>query len=71
MNIANKVFQFYYAGFKSMTWGKTLWVIILIKLFIMFAILKPFFFPSVLSKNFDTEEQKSNYIFEQLTTPKQ
>ncbi len=71
MNLAKRVFQFYYTGFKSMTVGKALWTIILIKLFIMFAILKPFFFPSHLSK-FDTAEEKSNYVFEQLTTtPKQ
>ncbi|MDR0661036.1 MAG: DUF4492 domain-containing protein [Prevotellaceae bacterium] len=72
MNTTKKVFQFYYTGFKNMTVGKTLWAIILIKLFIMFAILKPLFFPNLLSKNFDTAEQKSNYVFEQLTTtPKQ
>ena len=70
MNTAKKVFQFYYAGFKGMTVGKTLWAIILIKLFIMFAILRPFFFPRELSK-FDTEEEKNKYVIEQLTTPKQ
>lgn len=31
-----------------MTLGRTLWCIILIKLFIMFAVLKAFFFPSYL-----------------------
>lgn len=72
MNAAQKVLMFYYRGFKNMsTVGKTLWIIILIKLFIMFAILKPFFFPNLLNKNFDTAEEKSNYVFEQITTPKQ
>lgn len=32
-----------------MTLGRTLWLIILLKLFIMFAILKVFFFPNYLS----------------------
>ena len=32
-----------------MTLGRTLWFIILLKLFIMFAILKVFFFPNFLS----------------------
>ncbi len=40
-----KVFRFYVDGFRSMTVGKTLWAIILVKLFIMFAVLKLFFFP--------------------------
>ena len=34
-----------------MTLGKTLWTIIIIKLFIMFAILKVFFFPNYLKQN--------------------
>ena len=36
----HKAFDLYYDGFRSMRLGKTLWTIILIKLFIMFAILK-------------------------------
>lgn len=43
------VWQFYRDGFRSMTWGRTLWVIILLKLFIMFAILRVFFFKPALS----------------------
>jgi len=34
-----------------MTLGKKLWMIIIIKLFIMFAILKVFFFPNFLKSN--------------------
>lgn len=47
--------------------GKTLWLIILIKLFIMFAIFKVFFFENFLSSNFAEEEQKSKHVLEQLT----
>jgi hypothetical protein len=61
-----QVFRFYYNGFKSMTIGKTLWTIILIKLFIMFVILKLFFFPNYLNSNFKTKEEKSNHVIEQL-----
>ena len=35
-------------------WGRSLWAIILIKLFIMFVILKVFFFPDILQRNFDS-----------------
>ena len=41
----------YYDGFRSMTLGKKLWLVIFIKLFIMFAILKVFFFPNFLKAN--------------------
>ena len=46
-----KAFDLYYDGFCHMRLGKTLWAIILIKLFIMFAILKVFFFPNFLKQH--------------------
>ena len=66
MNIFSRIFHFYYNGFREMTVGKTLWIIILIKLFIIFVILKLFFFPRTLSQ-FKTEEEKASDILEQLT----
>lgn len=59
--------KMYIDGFKNMTWGKPLWVIILVKLFIMFAILRVFFFPNFLNSKFDTQEEKSGYVMEELT----
>ncbi len=69
-NIFLKVFNFYYEGFRSMTIGRTLWLIILIKLFVMFVVLKIFFFPNFLKSNFETDEQRGDYVIEQLTNPK-
>lgn len=43
------VWNFYKEGFSNMTLGRALWAIILLKLFIMFAILKVFFFPNFLN----------------------
>ena len=57
----------YIEGFKNLTWGKTLWIIILIKLFIMFAILKTFFFPNILNSRFHTDHEKSEYVSKELT----
>jgi hypothetical protein len=65
--IFKKIFNFYYAGFRSMTVGKNLWVIILIKLAVMFLILKLFFFPNYLKSNFDTDQERSDHVIEQLT----
>ena len=67
MDMIKRIFRFYYEGFRSMTIGKTLWIIILIKLFVMFAVLKIFFFPNILKRNFKTDEERSNYVIEQLT----
>lgn len=53
-------------GFRGMTWGKPLIWLILIKLFIMFAILRAFFFPDFLASKGDTEEEQQDYIVEQF-----
>ena len=67
LRLIRQIWKFYIDGFRSMTVGKTLWLIIGIKLFIMFAILKLFFFPNFLKSNFDTDSERSEYVIEQLT----
>lgn len=62
-----KVFRFYYDGFRSMTWGRPLWGIILVKLFIMFAILRLFFFPDILKRDYETDRQRGDHVLEQIT----
>jgi len=52
-----------------MTVGKTLWAIILIKLFIMFFVLKLFFFPNLLSRDYDTDEERAQHVTEELIRP--
>jgi hypothetical protein len=70
-SIFRKLFRFYYDGFRNMSgWGRNVWIIIIIKLFIMFAILKLFFFPDFLEKRFDNDEQRSEYVMEQLLNPR-
>ncbi len=65
--LLKNIFLFYYQGFKSMTIGRKLWAIILIKLIILFLVLRLFFFPNYLKSNFSTDEQRSNHVIEQLT----
>lgn len=59
-NIAYKIFHLYYDGFRSMKLGKTLWAIILIKLFVIFVVLKLFFFPDFLKQN--AGEDKAGFV---------
>jgi uncharacterized membrane protein len=70
-NIILKIWHFYFDGFKHMgSWGRQVWIIILIKLFIMFVILRLFFFPDFLNSNFRTDAERSEHVLEILTEPK-
>lgn len=62
--ILSRVIRFYADGFRSMTLGRTLWCIILIKLFIMFAVLRVFFFPAHLQGD---EQEKQQRVSDELT----
>lgn len=59
------VWQFYVNGFRNMKLGKTLWLIILVKLFIMFFILRLFFFPKFLNSS-EVGEDKGQYVGNEL-----
>lgn len=56
----------YYDGFRSMTVGKTLWAIILIKIFIFFVVIKLLFFPNLLQRDFDNDEDRANHVRNEL-----
>ena len=65
--ILKKIWQFYYDGFRDMTpRGRKLWLIIFIKLFIMFAVLKYFFFPDILKDNYKTDAERIQHIEQEL-----
>jgi len=70
-NAVIRVFRFYIDGFRRMTLGRTLWKIILIKLIIMFGVLKLFFFHDFLGTKFSTDEQRAEYVLSELTGPVQ
>ena len=57
----------YVDGFRNMTVGRSLWALILIKLFIIFFILKIFFFPDRLNSDFESDSQRAEAVREALT----
>ncbi|MBR1551916.1 MAG: DUF4492 domain-containing protein [Muribaculaceae bacterium] len=61
-----RVFYLYYDGFRGMTVGKTLWLIIGIKLVVFFVLIKWIFFPDFLNGVASTDEGKADYVREQL-----
>lgn len=52
-----RVFDLYYDGFRNMKLGRTLWAIILIKLVVIFVILKLFFFPNFIKQHAEKGEE--------------
>lgn len=56
--------NFYIDGFKNMTWGRPLWMLIILKLIILFAILRVFFFKPVLAGK--SENERSEFVGEML-----
>jgi hypothetical protein len=63
-NFLYRIYDLYADGFRHMRLGKTLWVIILIKLFIIFVILKIFFFPNFLKQH--AEGNESSFVASEL-----
>ena len=62
----SRALDLYVDGFRSMTVGKTLWLIIAIKLFIFFVVIRILFFPDFLSSKSDSDEGKAQYVREQF-----
>ena len=64
-SIFRSVWNLYADGFRNMTWGRTLWWLILLKVVILFLVLRLFFFQPVLGGK--TEEQKIEHVGGELT----
>lgn len=62
------IYTFYRDGFRSMRLGRTLWTIILLKLIVLFCVLKLFFFPDVLKTHFSNDEQRAEHVLSRLTS---
>lgn len=65
---AKRIWIFYRDGFREMTVGKTLWALILIKLFILFFRAEALFsFPIFLSMKGNTDDaSKAHYVGTEL-----
>ena len=70
-NAATSVWQFYRDGFSQMTVGRKLWTLIIVKLIFIFLVLKLFFFPDILNRDFDTDQERANHVRKQLMQKKQ
>lgn len=60
-----RAWDLYDDGFRHMTLGRVLWAVVLVKLFVIFAVLKLFFFPDFL-KTHAPEGQEGAFVERQL-----
>lgn len=65
-----RVADLYIDGFRSMTVGRSLWLLIIIKLIFMFGIMKLFFFPNLLSRDYDTDAERAEAVRASLVEPR-
>ena len=63
-NAILSIYNFYAEGFRQMTWGRPLWWLILLKVVVLFLVLRLFFFQPVLSGK--TDEQKMEHVGREL-----
>jgi hypothetical protein len=63
------ILDFYVDGFRRMTVGRSLWKLIIIKIFIIFGIIKLFFFPNFLQTRFNNDNERAAYVMESLSRP--
>lgn len=62
MTLWRRIIDLYVDGFRSMTVGRSLWAIIIVKLIIIFGVLKLFFFPDILGSNYDSDEERAGAV---------
>lgn len=60
--IPMKIWRFYADGFRSMTVGRKLWLLIIIKLLVLFFVFRLFFFPNLLERDYDSDEERASAV---------
>ncbi len=63
-----RVADLYIDGFRSMTVGRKLWALIIIKLILLFGVMKLLFFPDLLKERYDTDEARAAAVRSSLTS---
>jgi len=70
MSEFNRFVDDYLDGFTKLSdWVRTLLIIMLSKLFIVFVVLKLFFFQADMKVNFTSDEDRANHVIEKITNP--
>lgn len=65
--IVTEVWRFYVDGFRGMTVGKSLWILIIVKIAVLFLVFKLLFFPDVLKRDYPDDTSRAKAVRSSLT----
>lgn len=65
-NVLTSIWRFYADGFRGMTIGRTLWLVIFIKIVVIFFVIKLFFFPDRLATEYSDDAARAAAVRESM-----
>lgn len=65
-----RIWNFYYEGFRSMTVGRKLWALIIIKVIVLLAVFKLWLMPDFLHSRYDNDADRARAVRSSLTDPR-
>lgn len=65
--LMGRVADLYIDGFRNMTVGRTLWVLIILKIILLVFVFKLIFFPDMLQRDYDTNADRAQAVRSSLT----
>ncbi len=60
--LITRIWRFYRDGFREMTTGKRLWALIIVKLVLIFVIMKLLFFPNLLKRDYNDDDSRADAV---------
>ena len=60
--LITRIWRFYRDGFREMTTGKSLWALIIVKLVLIFVIMKLMFFPNLLKRDYNDDDSRADAV---------
>lgn len=67
---ARGVWRFYYDGFRNMTVGRSLWILIIVKVAVLMLVFKLLFFPDVLRRDYPDDASRAEAVRQSLSNPR-
>ena len=60
--LITRIWRFYRDGFREMTTGKSLWVLKIVKLVLIFVVMKLLFLPALLKRDYKDDDSRADAV---------